>query len=133
MFRGMRSLFSFNEQIMLYLDFKTKFNYLDFRALQNTRNQHIQLAKYKSVVAFGRRTMIKLVERWEFQKICSWLQVQRSKFGGFFMLQLCVCVCVKPSERRVQPACTHCPYNLVNKCQNQPLPACSLTDSEHLS
>lgn len=40
MFRGMRRLFSFNEQIMLYLDFKAKPNYLDFIALQNKKNQH---------------------------------------------------------------------------------------------
>lgn len=41
MFRRMRRLFSFNEQIMLYLDFKAKPNYLDFIAVRNKKNQHI--------------------------------------------------------------------------------------------
>lgn len=41
MFRRMRGLFSFNEQIMLYLDFKAKLNYLDFIAVRNKKKQHI--------------------------------------------------------------------------------------------
>lgn len=41
MFGGTRRLFSFNEQIMLYLDFKAKLNYLDSIALQNKKNRHI--------------------------------------------------------------------------------------------
>lgn len=48
MFRGMRHLFSFNEHIILYLDFKVKLNYLDFIALQNKENQAIELHKCKS-------------------------------------------------------------------------------------
>lgn len=39
--RRTRRLFSFNEQIMLYLDFKAKLNYLDFIAVQNKKEQHI--------------------------------------------------------------------------------------------
>lgn len=41
MFSGMRRLFSFNEQIMLYLDFKARINYSDCIAQQNKKKRHL--------------------------------------------------------------------------------------------
>lgn len=92
-------------------------------------------------------TPVQLPPQPQLQTMCVWLQVQRSKFGTVFMLQLvwcvyvcvcarmCVCMCVHGAiqeQSSALPVHTVCPVWLIN-VKIGAATTCSFTDSDSLS